>query len=94
MFSIRISEYEGAGEMGNTRGGWTTLTFRPSRPSFGYLYVARAPTRVFVCGGQETARKGNGDYGARDGGDDDDHGSLIADGRRGGFGRWTMDDDR
>lgn len=52
------------------------------------MYVARAPTRVLVCGGQETADKGNGDYGARDGGDDD-RGSLIADGWRGGFGRWT-----
>lgn len=39
VFSIRISEYEGAGEMGNTRGGWTTLTIWPSRPRFGYLYV-------------------------------------------------------
>lgn len=25
----------------------------------------------------------------RETGDDDDHGSLTADGRRGGFGRWT-----
>lgn len=35
----------------------------------------------------------------RETGDDDDHGSLIADGRMGGGealddGRWTMDDDR